>query len=167
SARWAVCGALSERALSRAPGGLFAGCLHVVASSCATSARPPNSSPRALRCRLREARSMDRETMRKDEAGLHIAMFSVHGLIRGSDLELGRDADTGGQTKYVVELARALGRHPRVSRVDLVTRRIDDLEVSDDYAKPVERLGERAALVRVPAGGDEYMRKEELWPHLD
>lgn len=110
---------------------------------------------------------MDRETMRKDEAGLHIAMFSVHGLIRGSDLELGRDADTGGQTKYVVELARALGRHPRVSRVDLVTRRIDDLEVSDDYAKPVERLGERAALVRVPAGGDEYMRKEELWPHLD
>ena len=40
---------------------------------------------------------------------LFIVLISVHGLIRGHDLELGRDADTGGQTKYVVELARALG----------------------------------------------------------
>ncbi len=103
----------------------------------------------------------------KGDAGLHVAMFSVHGLIRGHDLELGRDADTGGQTKYVVELARALGKHPDVFRVDLVTRRIDDLSVSDDYAKPVERLGPDAYLVRVAAGGDEYMRKEALWPHLD
>jgi uncharacterized protein YbaP (TraB family) len=42
------------------------------------------------------------------ETGLHILLLSVHGLIRGHDLELGRDADTGGQTLYVVELARAL-----------------------------------------------------------
>ena len=40
---------------------------------------------------------------------LHIVLLSIHGLIRGHDLELGRDADTGGQTKYVVELARSLG----------------------------------------------------------
>ncbi len=110
---------------------------------------------------------MDRNRQAQGEAGLHVAMFSVHGLIRGRDLELGRDADTGGQTKYVVELARALGKHPGVRRADLVTRRIDDLAVSDDYAKPVERLGERAQLVRVAAGGDEYLRKEALWPHLD
>lgn len=99
--------------------------------------------------------------------GLHVAMFSVHGLIRGDDLELGHDADTGGQTKYVIELARALGKHPEVARVDLVTRRIDDLELSDDYAKPVEHLAEDVDLVRVQAGGDEYMRKELLWPHLE
>jgi sucrose-phosphate synthase len=37
-------------------------------------------------------------------------LISVHGLIRGHDLELGRDADTGGQTKYVVDLARAIAR---------------------------------------------------------
>ena len=42
--------------------------------------------------------------------GLYIALISLHGLIRGEEPELGRDADTGGQTKYVVELARALGR---------------------------------------------------------
>ena len=34
---------------------------------------------------------------------LYILLISIHGLIRGSNLELGRDADTGGQTKYVVE----------------------------------------------------------------
>ncbi len=108
-----------------------------------------------------------RNRLQDDGPGIHVAMFSVHGLIRGEDLELGRDADTGGQTKYVVELARALGKHPKVARVDLVTRRLDDLELSDDYAKPVERLADNVDLVRVQAGGDEYMRKELLWPHLE
>jgi len=28
--------------------------------------------------------------------GLYIMLISVHGLIRGHDLELGRDVDTGG-----------------------------------------------------------------------
>ena len=99
--------------------------------------------------------------------GLRIALISVHGLIRGHDLELGHDVDTGGQTTYVVELARALGAMRGVARVDLITRRIDDAGVANDYAKPLERLSDRANLVRVPAGGDEYIRKELLWPHLD
>ena len=57
---------------------------------------------------------------------LFIVLISVHGLIRGHDLELGRDADTGGQTKYVVELARALGERADVERVILLTRRVID-----------------------------------------
>ena len=102
-----------------------------------------------------------------DGDGLVIQMFSVHGLIRGRDLELGRDADTGGQTKYVVELARALGRHEGVRQVDLFTRLIDDPRVSDDYAQELEELGETARLVRIKAGGTRYRRKELLWPLLD
>ena len=47
--------------------------------------------------------------METQQEKLYILLISVHGLIRGHDLELGRDADTGGQTKYVVELVRALG----------------------------------------------------------
>ena len=46
---------------------------------------------------------------------LHVALISVHGLIRGQNLELGRDADTGGQTLYVVELARSLAERPDIS----------------------------------------------------
>ena len=56
---------------------------------------------------------------------LYILMLSLHGLIRGSDLELGCDADTGGQVLYVVELARALARQHEVVKVDLLTRRIE------------------------------------------
>ena len=62
--------------------------------------------------------------MTSAEPKLYLLLISIHGLIRGHDLELGRDADTGGQTLYVVELARALGEREDVARVDLVTRRI-------------------------------------------
>jgi sucrose-phosphate synthase len=100
-------------------------------------------------------------------SGMYIALVSLHGLVRGQELELGRDADTGGQVKYVVELARALAGHPEVARVDLFTRLVEDPKVSPDYAKPREMIGERAAIVRIPFGPRRYLRKEVLWPHLD
>lgn len=98
---------------------------------------------------------------------LHLQLFSIHGLIRGEDMELGRDADTGGQVKYVVSLARALSKHPDVKQVDLFTRYIDDKKVSPDYKKEIEPIGDKARIVRIPCGGKRYMRKELLWPHLD
>jgi len=94
-------------------------------------------------------------------------MISVHGLIRGENLELGRDADTGGQTLYVVELARALARNREVEQVDLLTRLVDDPSVSPDYAKPQEDLGDGARILRLPCGPKRYLRKETLWPYLD
>ena len=94
-------------------------------------------------------------------------MISVHGLIRGKDLELGRDADTGGQVKYVVEQSQALVRHPGVSRVDLLTRLIIDPQISSDYAKPEESLGNGSFIIRINSGPDEYIPKEKLWDYLD
>jgi len=102
-----------------------------------------------------------------DKPGLYILLVSVHGLIRGHNLELGRDADTGGQTKYVVELACALAENPEVGRVDLVTRLVNDPKVNSDYAQPVEVLSDKAQIIRVPCGPRRYLRKEVLWPHLD
>jgi sucrose-phosphate synthase len=99
--------------------------------------------------------------------GLYLVLVSVHGLIRGSNLELGRDADTGGQTLYVVELARALARHPEVGRVDLLTRRVEDARVASDYAVPEEELCAGARIVRLECGPRRYLHKERLWPHLD
>lgn len=98
---------------------------------------------------------------------LSIVLLSVHGLIRGHDLELGRDADTGGQTKYVVELARALGAHPEIGKVILMTRRVIDSQVSADYAEPVEVLSEKASIVRIECGEQKYLRKEMLWDSLE
>ena len=72
---------------------------------------------------------------RKSNQGIYILMFSIHGLVRSVNMELGRDADTGGQIKYVVELGNALGKMKEVRQVDLVTRLILDKSVSDDPAR--------------------------------
>jgi len=98
---------------------------------------------------------------------LFIVLISVHGLIRGHDLELGGDADTGGQTKYVVELARALSERPDVEEVVLLTRCVVDEQVSLDYAEPVEALSEKASIVRIRCGEEKYLRKELLWDSLE
>jgi sucrose-phosphate synthase len=108
-----------------------------------------------------------------NDDGLYIMLISVHGLVRGHNLELGRDADTGGQTKYVIELARALAKHPGVAQVDLLTRQIFDSKVDDIYAEHIEELSDSSAdsgnarIVRIPCGPRRYLRKEVLWPHLD
>jgi sucrose-phosphate synthase len=99
--------------------------------------------------------------------GLYIQLFSIHGLLRADNMELGRDADTGGQIKYVVELAKALGQREDVHQVELFTRLISDKTVSADYTQPVEQVGEKCRIVRIQCGGRKYIRKELLWPHLD
>ncbi len=96
-----------------------------------------------------------------------IALVSIHGLIRSHNLELGRNADTGGQTKYVVELADELGQCSNVERVDLLTRLIDDPDYSKDYAQPFEEIGPNSQIVRLECGPQGYVRKELLYPHLD
>jgi sucrose-phosphate synthase len=99
--------------------------------------------------------------------GLFIQLYSIHGLIRGHDLELGRDADTGGQTKYVFELANMLSTYQEVEKVELITRWISDKKVSSDYANPVEKVNDKFDIVRIRAGGGKYIRKELLWNHLE
>ena len=98
---------------------------------------------------------------------MYILLLSIHGLIRGGELELGRDADTGGQTLYVVDLAHALAARSDVDRVDLITRRVVDPAVSTDYAEPVETLSSKARILRIDAGPEGYIFKENLWDHLD
>ncbi|GLT97758.1 hypothetical protein SLE2022_153070 [Rubroshorea leprosula] len=117
----------------------------------------------------------------KKEKKLYIVLMSLHGLVRGENMELGRDSDTGGQVKYVVELARALAKMPGVYRVDLFTRQISSPEVDWSYGEPTEMLtagaedgdgneiGESsgAYIIRIPFGPrDKYLRKELLWPYI-
>jgi sucrose-phosphate synthase len=97
----------------------------------------------------------------------HIQMFSLHGLLRAENMQLGHDADTGGQIKYVVELCQALSQFENVERVELFTRLINDRALSEDYARPVEPVNDKFRIIRIQCGGRKYMRKELLWPHLD
>ncbi|MDZ7623466.1 MAG: glycosyltransferase [Ignavibacteriaceae bacterium] len=103
----------------------------------------------------------------QNKKGLYIQLYSIHGLIRGNNLELGRDADTGGQTKYVLELAKTLSEDERVERVELVTREIKDKNVSTDYSVPEEKINDKFSIIRVRCGGGKYIRKELLWNHLN
>jgi sucrose-phosphate synthase len=98
---------------------------------------------------------------------MYIQLISIHGLIRGENVEMGRDADTGGQVRYVLELAKALSEFPGVEGVDLFTRRLKDRRVSSRYGQAIESLGPKCRLVRLPCGGGRYIRKERLWPFLD
>jgi sucrose-phosphate synthase len=97
----------------------------------------------------------------------YIQLFSPHGLIRYKDPEIGRDKDTGGQVKYVLELLENLSHHPEVRKVDLFTRRIMDKRVSSSYEKEIETVNQKARIVRVTCGGNAYRQKESLWDYLD
>ncbi|EPS71734.1 sucrose-phosphate synthase 1, partial [Genlisea aurea] len=131
--------------------------------------------------RISSAETMEAWTAQQKGKKIYIVLISLHGLIRGENMELGRDSDTGGQVKYVVELARALGSMPGVYRVDLLTRQISSPEVDWSYGEPQEMLPPRSSegsteeigessgayIIRIPFGPkDKYIPKELLWPHI-
>lgn len=97
----------------------------------------------------------------------YISMFSIHGLVRSENMELGYDADTGGQIKYVVELCKALSASRKIRRIDLFTRLIQDKSYSGDYSRKIEQVTDKFRIVRIQCGGRKYIRKEQLWPFLD
>ena len=85
-----------------------------------------------------------------------ILMMSLHGYVAGEP-ELGLP-DTGGQVVFVLELAkqfRALGY-----AVDIVTRRFEDQPEFDD-------MGRDLRVWRIPFGGPEFIRKEDMHDHVD
>jgi len=82
-----------------------------------------------------------------------IVMVSTHGY--WGDPPPAGVPDTGGQTYYVLEVSKTWARQGR--KVIIVAR----------HFKPyprVDRLAENLWLVRIPAGGDEFVRKEDIYP---
>jgi sucrose-phosphate synthase len=103
---------------------------------------------------------------------VYLQLISIHGLVRADAIEMGRDADTGGQVRYVLELAKHLAKFDEVERVDLITRSLEGAGVDGDpidesYGRPIEEIAPKCFLVRLDFADRRYMRKEELWPWLD
>lgn len=84
-----------------------------------------------------------------------ILMLSLHGYV-AADPELGKP-DTGGQVVYVLELAKRFSRLG--VRVDLVTRRFED-------QPEVDEVNENFRVWRIPFGGNEFIRKEDMHDYL-
>jgi mannosylfructose-phosphate synthase len=83
-------------------------------------------------------------------------MLSMHGYV---DAKPNANLpDTGGQTFYVIELAKALGQLGH--EVDVVTRRFDD--------RPKEmEIAERVRIIRLEDGVDHYMPRQETHLQAD
>ncbi|CAN5258827.1 glycosyltransferase family 1 protein [soil metagenome] len=84
-----------------------------------------------------------------------LLVMSLHGYV-GATPELGKP-DTGGQVVFVLELSRHLAELGY--RVDIVTRRFERQPVS-------EPMGDHIRMWRVPFGGPDFIRKEDMHDHL-
>ena len=96
---------------------------------------------------------------------MRIAFLNPQGNFDPNDSYWTEHPDFGGQLVYVKEVALALGRMGH--QVDILTRRIQDpgwkgFEAAFD-AYPGEP---NVRIVRLPCGGDGFLRKEDLWPYL-
>ncbi len=86
----------------------------------------------------------------------NILMLSTHGYV-SAEPELGKP-DTGGQVVYVLELANRFSRLG--VNVDLVTRGFEDQPEFDI-------VNENFRVWRIPFGGKNFIRKEDMHDHLE
>jgi sucrose-phosphate synthase len=103
----------------------------------------------------------------KETKKTNILLLNLHGLIRGDSPEIGKDLDNGGQIVYALEHAYTLSENPRVQKVILFTRLIDDPALHPDYKVIREEVNPNFIIYRIPFGGRKYRLKEQLWEHLD
>lgn len=97
---------------------------------------------------------------------MHIAFLNPQGNFNPDDSYLTEHPDFGGQLVYVKEAALAMADLGH--QVDIVTRRIRDdawPEFSADEDTYPGYEG-RVRILRFACGGDVFLEKEHLWPHL-
>jgi sucrose-phosphate synthase len=96
---------------------------------------------------------------------LRIAFLNPQGNFDPQDSYWTEHADFGGQLVYVKEVALALGQMGH--QVDVLTRRVVDAEWSG-FESRVDAYPDKpnVRILRLPCGGDRFIRKEDLWPHL-
>ena len=95
----------------------------------------------------------------------HVAFLNPQGNFDQNDSYWTEHPDFGGQLVYVKEVSKALANMG--VRVDIITRQINDPEwpeFSDLYDSYPDC--ENLRIIRLPFGGDEFLAKEKLWPHL-
>jgi sucrose-phosphate synthase len=102
---------------------------------------------------------------RQCDGTMHITFLNIQGNFDPDDRYWTAHPDFGGQLVYVKEVSLALGRMGHC--VDIVTRRIRDSEWPGFDADTDGYPGEpNVRIVRLPCGGDRFLRKQDLWPHI-
>ena len=96
---------------------------------------------------------------------MHIAFLNPQGNFDPEDSYWTEHPDFGGQLVYVKQVSLALGALGH--QVDILTRQIIDPEWPE-FAEPFDAYpgAPNVRIVRLPAGPEDFLRKERLWPHL-
>lgn len=95
---------------------------------------------------------------------MRIAFLNPQGNFDSKDSYWTEHPDFGGQLVYVKELANAL--KAKGHEVDIFTRLIKDSNWPE-FGKEVETYPDTGLrVIRIPFGGDMFLRKELLWPYL-
>ena len=95
----------------------------------------------------------------------HVAFLNPQGNFDQNDSYWTEHPDFGGQLVYVKEVSLALAKMG--IQVDIITRQINDPdwpEFSDLYDSYPGT--DNLRIIRLPFGGDKFLAKEKLWPHL-
>jgi sucrose-phosphate synthase len=77
---------------------------------------------------------------------------------------LGKHPDFGGQLVYVLELAKAMANQG--VKADILTRQIIDKDWIGFDNEVETLLDGQLRIIRIPFGGNRFLRKEDLWPHI-
>jgi sucrose-phosphate synthase len=96
---------------------------------------------------------------------MRILFINPQGNFDQNDSYLTQHPDFGGQLVYTKETACSMAKLGH--EVDIITRRIIDnnwkgFEKEIDYYSGVKNL----RIIRIPFGGDAFLNKESLWPHI-
>ncbi len=97
---------------------------------------------------------------------MRVAFLNPQGNFDPADSYWTAHPDFGGQLVYVKEVSLALAELG--VEVDIVTRRIRDPkwpEFSGDIDH-YDGFADNPRILRIPCGGDAFLPKEALWPHL-
>ncbi|MCS7284001.1 MAG: glycosyltransferase [Anaerolineae bacterium] len=96
---------------------------------------------------------------------MFLAFLNPQGNFDPQDRYWTQHPDFGGQLVYVKQVALALGRMGH--RVDILTRRIRDPQWPGLDA-PLDGYpgAPNVRIIRIPAGPDTFLPKEELWPYI-
>lgn len=95
---------------------------------------------------------------------MRIAFLNPQGNFDAKDSYWTEHPDFGGQLVYVKEVANALKE--KGHEVEIYTRRIMDPDWPEFEKTEEEYPDSGLRIVRIPFGGDRFLRKELLWPHL-
>ncbi|KAK7006348.1 glycosyltransferase family 1 protein [Favolaschia claudopus] len=103
---------------------------------------------------------------------LRIAFLNPQGNFDSNNTGIGEHPDFGGQLIYVRELSQCLAKRHGVD-IDIITRRFHD-DRWPAFSHPIDCLPVPPAnqcgqvrILRIPCGPQTFLKKEDLWPHLE